>query len=92
MGAVIGLACLGIRRPRVALLPEHGPAPWPRRWPLWVALGIGLVVGLSILTIGPDGRLGVQDRWSTAFHRFTWGAKIEALQPPPQPEFLKAER
>jgi len=48
---------------------------------LWAALAI---VAASALTVGPNG-LRVHERWSGSWHRFTWGAKINAIGPPPPP-------
>lgn len=88
LGGAVGVFCLVRRRRSQELAPEHGPSPWPPRWPLvalWTIVGI---VGLSVVAVGPEGRPTIQERWSGAFHRFTWGAKIEALRPPATPEFL----
>ncbi len=85
VGVCLFLFCLAWPRPLATLAPIHGNLDWPRRWP---ALGLALAVVVlvaSIVTIRPDGGVGVQERWSIALHRFTWGAGLEAIQPPPPP-------
>jgi hypothetical protein len=83
LGVAVALALLVIRRPVVELAATHGPSPWPRHWPWWGA-GLAVVILLgSIIGVGSDGRVGIQPRWTGSFHRFTWGAKILAMRPPP---------
>jgi hypothetical protein len=66
--------------------PEHGELGWGRYWPWWEALWIVCVLVFS--TVGWDSRRGLttQSRWEGSWHTFTWGAKIEAIQPPSPPE------
>jgi Bacterial membrane protein YfhO len=72
------------RRRLVVLGEDHGDAGWPRRWPLWaLALALAIVVG-SAVELGPNG-LQVHHRWNGSWHRFTWGAGIEAIRPAPIP-------
>lgn len=84
--AVVGIVFLVWRPAFAPLGPEHAPLPWPRWWP-WavVALVVVIVAGSSVVWTKGQG-LGVQERWDGSWHRFTWGAKIEAIKPPPAPE------
>jgi hypothetical protein len=45
---------------------------------LFLALAV-IVLG-SAIRIGPGARVSLQDRWTGSFHRFTWGAGIEAMK------------
>jgi hypothetical protein len=68
----------------------HGLSRWPRRWPL-AGLAAALVL-VAVSAVGVSGgRIHVHSRWQTGIHRFTWGAKIEAMKPPPERPRLKAE-
>jgi hypothetical protein len=86
IGLVLAIFCLVWPRRLPRLGPEHEPLPWPRSWPLWELAAIVLIVLASIATVTRSG-LAVQNRWSQSFHRFTWGAGIEAMRikPPAQP-------
>jgi hypothetical protein len=39
-----------------------------------------LVVVLSAFRLGPGPGLSIHERWSGSFHRFTWGAGVEAMR------------
>lgn len=76
----VGLALIAVAWPRAAatLNPEHAPNDWPRGW-LRIEVGlIVLVLLLSTVAIR-DGHFTTQRRWDGSWHRFTWGAKIEAM-------------
>jgi hypothetical protein len=81
--SVIGLAvCLVllIWPRRVAdLAPAHSTLHWPRFWPLFGLIAILVIVAASTFRVGKDGSIQFQPRWRTAFHKFTWGAGIEAI-------------
>src|SRR5262249_7294671 len=85
-GLALATFCLGWRARLAPLGREHESLRWPRRWPLWELAAIVLIVLVSIPKLTPSG-LAVQNRWSQSFHRFTWGAGIEAMRikPPAQP-------
>lgn len=69
---------------RVATLkPAHGDAGWPRQWPAQAFGVVVLIVAASTVQIGSTGAVSIQKRWTHSFHRFTWGAGIEAMKPPP---------
>jgi hypothetical protein len=87
VGGLVALAALGCRRRVATLGDEHGVSPWPRSWPWWGLGAVGLILLASTLTIGPDGQPAVQSRWEIGFHRFTWGAKVNAIKPPPPAGF-----
>jgi hypothetical protein len=82
LGALLALGCLLWPRPLRPLGAGHGPVDWPASWPRWGLLAFLLIVAASTLTLGP-GSLGIQSRWDRSFHRFTWGAGIESMKPPP---------
>jgi hypothetical protein len=62
--------------------PYGPPSRWTRWWPcLALVLTAALIAGSSVSWDRDGPRL--HSRWDRSFHRFTWGAKIEAIQPPP---------
>jgi hypothetical protein len=85
-GLALTIFCLAWPRRLPLLGPEHGVLNWPHRWPLWELTAIVVIVLASIFTVTRSG-LAIQNRWSQSFHRFTWGAGIEAMriQPPAAP-------
>ena len=48
-----------------------------RKLLLWTLVAIVVV---STFQIGPGPRLYIQSRWKGGFHRFTWGAGVEAMK------------
>lgn len=62
------------------LAPAHATLSWPRRWPLFAAMVLSLIVASSTVRVGPGGTLGVHPRVEGMFHTFTWGAGIEAIR------------
>ena len=62
----------------------HDPLSWPARWPVGLLLAAVAIVALSTVQLGPGGRPALQTRWSTGFHLFTWGARLEAMQTKPK--------
>jgi hypothetical protein len=64
---------------------SSGPSDWPVRWP---GLLGALILVLILVSIGSwsGARPTRGARWNGSFHRFTWGAGIEAmrLRPPPR--------
>lgn len=87
VGAILALGTFLVRPRRAEAAPLVGASRWPRRWPLWVILAIGVLLLGSVVKVGPGGSLGIQSRWEASLHRFTWGAKIEAIRPPPPEPF-----
>ena len=78
VGLLLALACFARPGARVAS-PDHAELPRGGRIKgLWIA-GAWLIILASIPSVGPAG-LGVQARWRTAWHTFTWGAGIEAMR------------
>ncbi|MDR3639449.1 MAG: YfhO family protein [Isosphaeraceae bacterium] len=65
----------------LALEPEHRLLDWPRFWPVWGLVAILAVVLASAVAVTPSGRVALHPRWGKGFHRFTWGAGIEAIRP-----------
>jgi hypothetical protein len=90
VGTLVGLAlivtCLVVPWRAPALGPSSGPLDWPRTWPRRLVMGMLAVVLLSIVGIGPGGRPRIQGRWTGSWHRFTWGAGIEAMHWPGAPQ------
>ncbi|MDB5351605.1 MAG: Bacterial rane protein YfhO [Planctomycetota bacterium] len=86
VGCVFSLGLLAWRTPVVGLDPEHGATPWPKAWPLYLSAILTAVIVLSVFRPAPGWKgVGIQSRWVGSFHPFTWGAKIEAIKPPPPP-------
>jgi hypothetical protein len=87
VGAALAVVLL-VLKPRSELAETlGGPSRWPRPWPWRGVLLIALILVASTVRIGPGGRVGVQSRWEASLHRFTWGAKVEAIRPPPAEPF-----
>jgi hypothetical protein len=91
LGLLVGVALLFWKRALV-LDPEHGAVDWPRRWPLLGTATLLLIIALSAFERNSAGRPVIHPRWARSFHRFTWGAGIEAINPPrgktdPPPRF-----
>ena len=49
-----------------------------------LAVALAVVVLASAVAWGPGGRPTVHRRWTNSFHRFTWGAGIEAIRQQPE--------
>ena len=84
-GLIAAVGLLVFAGPQVMMTPEHGESGRTRFAPMLVALGVAMILAGSIIAVGPSGRVAVQGRWRGSFHAFTWGAKIEAIKPPPPP-------
>ena len=80
LGTALALALFCWPRPVADLAPAHATLAWPRRWPLFVAIALALIVAASAVRIGPGGAIGVHPRAEGMFHTFTWGAGIEAIR------------
>jgi hypothetical protein len=78
-GILLGLI-LWFSPPRpIELAPDHAKLNWPRGWRTWWFAGLGVIVLLSLVGIGPGGRLVFQSRWTDSVHRFTWGSRLYAM-------------
>jgi hypothetical protein len=59
---------------------DHDELPgWARSRKLLLGLLVAIVV-LSLIQLGNGPQLSIQSRWRNSFHRFTWGAGIEAMK------------
>ena len=79
----LGLVLLALIWPRPVGVKDipHGPTPLPRWWlPVFGLILVAFVLG-SAVGRSPDGGFMVQSRWNWSFHRFSWAAGIEAIQP-----------
>ena len=81
----IGLAVASLVVRSKATEAPASDRPWGRSWPILLTIIPTLILAGSVLRVGPGASIGVQSRWSGTFHPFTWGAKIEAIKPPPPP-------
>jgi len=79
-GLIAVLACLAWPRPVAIPDPSHAPSGWPPWWPIALAGLVALVILGSAVRVGPGG-IGLHPRWKNSFHRFTWAAGIEAIEP-----------
>ncbi|MDX2038539.1 MAG: YfhO family protein [Isosphaeraceae bacterium] len=90
-GFVLGL---GISLGTLALVLALGFAPLPRPTPAsendeiarpgrlgWIGLGLFCAIVLASAVTWNGSSLAIHDRWSGSFHRFTWGAGLEAINP-----------
>ena len=85
LAALLAAACCLVWPRRLARTrPTHDTLNWPRRWPLWLLLAALAIVAASAVRVGPHGRPEWQTRWSSGLHRFTWGARLEAIQVKPK--------
>jgi hypothetical protein len=64
----------------VALAPEHGRSGWPAGWRTWGFAGLGALVLISAISVGPGGRPRLHRRWNASFHQHTWGAGFLAMK------------
>lgn len=80
-GLIVAFALLFWRR-TILLEPEHRPLDWPRAWLTAGLAALVLIVIVSAIEIDGGKRPGIHPRWARSFHRFTWGAGIEAINPP----------
>ena len=79
LAATLGLLLLGRRDATPG--PRHGPAPLPASWPRWGAGVFVAIIALSAVGLDASGRPTIHSRWDRSWHRFTWGAGIEAMKP-----------
>jgi hypothetical protein len=79
IGLVVCAILLIWRRQVADLAPAHGSLGWPRLWPLFGLIAITVIIAGSTIRLGPNGSFQIHSRWRTAFHKFTWGAGIEAI-------------
>ncbi len=78
-GTMLALICIAWPRRWVSLGPAHGPLQWPRAWPFWgFLLIVSILLGSAIQVLG-EGKGTIHPRWANTFHRFTWGAGIDAM-------------
>jgi hypothetical protein len=77
-GSVVLLIFLVWPKPVAELSSAHATLRWPRYWPLLLATLIAMIIAISAVRFGPQG-ITIHPRWDTGFHRFTWGAKLEAI-------------
>ncbi|MEJ7639910.1 MAG: YfhO family protein, partial [Singulisphaera sp.] len=82
-GLILASGLLAWPRPLASLAPEHGTTGWRPGWPRLVGVALAVVVLASGIALGPGGRPSIHRRWTNGFHRFTWGAGIEAIRPEP---------
>jgi len=80
-GVLTATVLLARPRPLASLAPEHGKTCWRPGWPRLVAIALVVVVLTSGVEWGPGGFPQIHRRWTNGFHRFTWGAGIEAMRP-----------
>ena len=79
VGVFVVLALLIWPKPVATFRAEHDELAWPARWP-WAVIGvIVVIIAASAIGLDPKGAIRLHSRWDTAFHRFTWGAGIEAI-------------
>jgi hypothetical protein len=65
---------------QVDRLPDHVTLNWPAGWRTYWFLSLMAIILASTITLGPGRRPTIQSRWDGSFHRFTWGAGIEAMK------------
>jgi hypothetical protein len=79
IGGLVVIGLLVAPRRSAGATGDHAPlATATRLRRLWVA-AVVLIILLSMVKIGPSGKVVVQDRWKRAWHPFTWGSGIEAI-------------
>ena len=83
VGILLSFGLLFVRRGPAALAEEHLVLNWPARLRTWYFVALVAIVLVSIPGITRTGRITIQARWTNSFHRFTWGAGIAAMRPPP---------
>ena len=79
----IAMVTFGGRGVRTA--SEHGGVARGKLLPIGMIVAVGVILAASVFRVDTSGRVSVQARWRESFHPFTWGAKIEAIKPPPPP-------
>jgi len=78
-GVAMILILVGWPRTVANLASPHRDLHWPRLWPLLAGLVIAAIIAGSAVTWRPGGSISVHPRWQTGWHKFTWGAGIEAI-------------
>jgi len=85
-GGILLALVLSILPPfALAIVPDHAILDWPQRWRTWWLVALGAIVLVSAIAIGPGGRPELHSRYRNSVHPFTWGSKIEAIQPNRKP-------
>ena len=91
LGSMLALVGLVWPRPIVATVAAPRELLW-RHYGVWMMAGAIVAVAISVfipveLPSDSDPRQLISgSRWRRSFHRFTWGAGIEAMKPPKPPE------
>ena len=80
---VVAVVLLFVPVRGVRLGPSRGPSGWHPAWPWGLFAIVLLILAASTIRFESGGHLTAQSRWSGTFHRFTWGAGIEAIRPRP---------
>jgi hypothetical protein len=75
------LCCCGMRWIRKSNISERSPLPVSPRWsnPSLLSALFFVIILLSLIRLQPNGSMGLTNRWNDSWHRFTWGAGIEAM-------------
>jgi hypothetical protein len=79
-GLLLGLLLWFWPQSSLVLAPAHSTLNWPQRWRTWWFLALAGIVLASVVSVGPNGRPGVHNRWKNSFHRHTWGAGVAAMK------------
>lgn len=83
--AALGIApCLLLNLRWIEPQDLRGPSRLPGRWPVAMASLVLAILFVSTVEWS-GGSVGIQSRWRTGFHKFTWGAGLEAMRPSSRP-------
>lgn len=90
LGLAISLAglataiVLAFLRPGRPLRDEHDRLDGAERWPARVAVGLVVLLAVSLVSVDRSGHVAWSSRWRNSVHTFTWGAGIEAMKAQPR--------
>lgn len=82
IGALLGSCGLFWRRSFAQGRAEHDRLGWPGWWPVAAVVVAGLIVVVSAIHVSANG-VEIHSRWHDSWHRFTWGAGLEAMERAP---------
>ncbi|WP_165230363.1 YfhO family protein [Aquisphaera insulae] len=79
-GVVLAILLLLMGRASASDLTSHAILPQLPRARFVLVFASIAIIAASVIAIGPGFQVHSSSRWKNSFHRFTWGAGIEAMK------------